>query len=409
MRMKPNFTRMLSVSVLTLVLSSHLADAGETPTSAGALEFGPDNTLFVGDTFAGRVFAFDISEVVADQSDYVLGRAETFEGRVIVDDLKGTIGAQVMAPAEQITINDVAVHGETGQIILSARRGLGPDALPVLATVDKGALRIVDMATLDSSVHTLASPVAETSLEFGQRTRSYAITDIDYHEGEIFVAGVSGESFNSTLRRIAFPFSGTPEAETQIEIWHAVHGQWETRAPIIAQTIAELNGVPTLIAVYACTPLVRIPLADLVDGAMIRAEMIAELGYGNSPIDIVPYTNPFDQSQNVLITHTHRAGNQITLSAIAAADPMPVEVPMNFGPDGLVGAPAPVSGVQHMAMIDSNWAVVVQTDPEDSQKIQLRSLLSPFFFDRALHMVEMNWPGSPDPYGYRQYPPLDLQ
>jgi len=36
-----------------------------------------------------------------------------------------------------------------------------------------------------------------------------------------------------------------------IEIWHAVHAQYETRAPIITQTVVELDGVATLIAIYA--------------------------------------------------------------------------------------------------------------------------------------------------------------
>ncbi|MEM8728704.1 MAG: hypothetical protein AAGF79_02210 [Pseudomonadota bacterium] len=398
----------LAASTLALAALISPGLAHSQPNSAGSLTFGPGNTLFVGDTFGDRIFAFDLSDVLSDQSGYPLGRAETFEGRAIVADLKAELGAKVSAPASQIAINDVTVHSGTGQIFVSASRGLGPDALPILATVDDGALRVLDLARLPSTVHMLETPVADGSLEFGQLTRSYAITDIDYFDGEIFVAGVSGESFNSTLRRVPFPFGSASETETQIEIWHAVHGQWETRAPIIAQTIAILDGVETLVAVYACTPLVRIPLSDLRDGAEVRGEMIGELGYGNSPIDLVPFTNAFDGAPNILVTHTHRSANQIALADIASADPMPVEVPMNFGPDGLVGQPVPLSGAQHLAMINDSWAVIVRPDPENPDVLQLRSLLAPFFFDRTEHMVEMNWPGAPDPYGYRNFPPLDL-
>ena len=312
------------------------------------------------------------------------------------------------APASQITVNDVTVHEVSGQIFFSGHRGLGPDAAPFVASVDQGELQILDLAALQTSAHALEAPVGDTNLEFGQPTRSYAITDIDYYEGEIFVAGVSGDSFDSTLRRIGFPFTDGESSETQIEIWHAVHAQWETRAPIIAQTIAEIDGEPTLIAVYACTPLVRIPLADLTDGAQIRGEMIGELGYGNTPIDIVQFANPADGSDNVLITHTHRTANQISLPDLASAEPMPVEVPNNFGPAGLTGFPIPATGIAHLAMIDDAWAVTVRPDPQDPQLLQLHSLLAPFFFDRADHMVEMNWPGTADPFGYRQFPPLDL-
>lgn len=408
MRRGVNF---LAAGAAALALSATLAETAlsqEPLRSAGAMDFGPDGTLFVGDTYGGKVVAFDVAGVLSDQSDYVLGRAETFEGRAIIADLRAEIGALVAAEPDRIGVNDVTVHAPTGQIFLSGHRGLGPDALPFVATVDHGVLTVLDLDALESSAHELQSPIGEATLEFGQPTRSYAITDVDYYDGEVFVAGVSGESFNSTLRRIAYPFNGADAAETQIEIWHAVHAQWETRAPIIAQTITEIDGTPTLIAVYACTPLVRIALADLQDGAQIRGEMIGELGYGNTPVDIVPFTNPMDGSQNVLVTHTHRTANQIALTAIASAEPMPVEVGNNFGPAGLTGAPVPAVGIDHLAMINDGWAVAVRPDPLDPQTLQLHTVLSPFFFDRADHMVEMNWPGAADPFGYRQYPPLDL-
>ena len=108
--------------------------------------------------------------------------------------------------------------------------------------------------------------------------------------------------------------------QSSIEIWHAVHAQYETRAPIITQEIRELDGVPTLIAVYACTPLVRIPLSELKDGAQIRGEMIGELGYGNTPLDIVSYTDPMDIKDYVLVTNSSRSAVRISLSDIASVE-----------------------------------------------------------------------------------------
>lgn len=392
----------------TATLALMVPAAAQTAlSSAGALAFGPDGTLFVADTSGRQVVAYDLEGILADQSDYVLGRPQTFEGRTIVADLRAALGAQMAAPAEQVEINDVAVHGTTKQIFLSGHRGLGPDAVPFVAAIDGGDVTVLDLESLPSTSHRLETGTPEATLEFGRPAGSYAITDLDYYDGEVFVAGVAGDSFDSTLRRVAYPFDGE-SAETHIEIWHAVHAQWESRAPIIAQTIAELDGEPTLIAVYACTPLVRIPLAELTDGAEIRGEMIGELGYGNTPIDIVQFTNPADGSSNVLVTHTHRSANQIPLPAIAGADPMPVEVPNNFGPDGLTGFPVPATGIMHLAMVDEGWAVAVRPDPDDPQVLQVHTLLAPFFFDRADHMVEMNWPGAADPFGYRQFPPLDL-
>ncbi|MCG8453092.1 MAG: hypothetical protein MI717_07920 [Spirochaetales bacterium] len=57
--------------------------------------------------------AYDVSGVLSDQSEYVLGRPETFEGRTIIDDLRGTLGDMMAAPADQIAVNDLAVHGAT--------------------------------------------------------------------------------------------------------------------------------------------------------------------------------------------------------------------------------------------------------------------------------------------------------
>jgi hypothetical protein len=172
-------------------------------SSAGPLAFGPD-VLFVGDSVGAQVVAFEVGDdVFDDQSGYALGRAETFEGRTLVHDLGATLGALVGAPATAITVNDMAVHPGTRQIVLSFHRGLGPDAVPFLAKVDRGEVELIDHATLPASVQALSNPPGEAALEFGQSAASYAITDIDHHEGEIFVAGVSGEEFASGLRRIA--------------------------------------------------------------------------------------------------------------------------------------------------------------------------------------------------------------
>lgn len=172
--------------------------------SAGPLEFGPGGVLFVGDGVGAQVVAFEMASVLDDQSGYELGRIETFEGRTLVPDLPAALGALVGAPAEQVVVNDMAVHSATRQVVISGHRGLGPDARPFLAKVDRGEAALIDHAALPSTAHALGGPPAEATLEFGQPTAAYAVTDIDHHGGEIFVAGVSGEEFASTLRRVPY-------------------------------------------------------------------------------------------------------------------------------------------------------------------------------------------------------------
>ena len=102
------------------------------------------------------------------------------------------------------------------------------------------------------------------------------------HANKLYVAGLSNRVFASTLRVYDLPFSGRTQATT-VEMYHPVHNQIETRAPIRTMVILPVAGVPTLLAAYTCTPLVAIPLSDLKDGAHIAAKTIAELGWGSEP------------------------------------------------------------------------------------------------------------------------------
>jgi hypothetical protein len=52
--------------------------------------------------------------------------------------------------------------------------------------------------------------------------------------------------------------------------------------------------------------------------------------------------------------------------------------------------------------------VVIRRHPADDNRVDLHTLPLPFFFDRADHIVEMNWPDGPDPFGYRTSPESGL-
>ncbi|NNE89616.1 MAG: hypothetical protein HKN27_16225 [Silicimonas sp.] len=399
---------LLAASVVAFASTTAGSAQERNMQSAGALAFNDGDVLFVGDAKAGVVHAFDLANALADQSEYQLGRAQTFEGRTIFNNLDVEIAALLGVAVEDVVINDMVVHKPSKQIFLSVHRGHGPDAEAVIVSVNNGSLDLVDLAAANhSSMGVGPVPTAET-LEFGQPLNTLAITDIDYYNGEVLVAGVSNEEFSSKLRRISYPF--TNEVSTSsIEIWHAVHAQYETRAPIISQTIAELDGVPTLIAIYACTPIVRIPLAELTDGAEVRGTMIGEMGFGNTPLDIVPYVNAWDGSSNVVVTNTNRSAAALNLEAVAAAEEMPhgEGVQPVFSVEGVYQFQLPMSGTMHLDTLDDTYAVVIRRSPEDARNIQLHTLPMPFFFDRADHVVEMNFEDGPDPFGYKAAPPLE--
>ncbi|MGB7243167.1 MAG: hypothetical protein WBC93_13905 [Sulfitobacter sp.] len=399
----------LSASVLAFAAAGSVSAQEVSLQSAGALAFDTGTVLFVGDGKAGVVHAFDLSEALSDQSDYQLGRAQTFEGRTIFNNLDVEIAAMLGVNAKDVVINDMVVHKPSKQIFLSVHRGHGPDAEAVIVSVNNGELDLVDLAAADHTSQSVGPVPSDATFEFGQPLNTLAITDIDYYNGELLVAGLSNEEFSSKLRRMAYPFDDEVSTSS-IEIWHAVHAQYETRAPIISQTVTELDGVPTLIAIYACTPIVRIPLAELTDGAEVRGTMIGEMGFGNTPIDIVPYVNGWDGSSNVVVTNTNRSAASLNLAAVASAAEMPhgEGVQPVFSVAGVYQFPLPMSGTMHLDTLDENYAVVVRRSPDDTRNIQLHTLALPFFFDRADHIVEMNFENGPDPFGYGAAPALEF-
>ena len=250
----------VSYGVAQTALETKAAPVKPHLQSAGALSFGPNNVLFVGDSKGGFVHAFELgARDIDSQAGVALGNAQTFEGVDLLSDIGAKAARLLNVNDDDIRINDMVVHKPSKQVFLSVHRGHGPDTVPVILKVNNGQL---ERLSLENIKHSLASvgpvPVHET-LEFGQPQNMLAITDIDYWEGEIFVSGVSNEEFGLEVRRMAYPFDSRIST-TSIEIWHAVHAQFETRAPIIAKDIRKIDGTPTLIAVYACTPLVRIPL-----------------------------------------------------------------------------------------------------------------------------------------------------
>ncbi|MEM9897101.1 MAG: hypothetical protein AAF789_12095, partial [Bacteroidota bacterium] len=216
--------------------------------------------------------------------------------------------------------------------------------------------------TSNSSSITLNNP-ASSELVFWKETPASAltITDIDYNEGYVYVAGLTNSDFASNLRKIPYPFTEAQEAVNSIEIYHAVHTQNETRAPIRTMLFEELNGVSTLLASYTCTPLVTIPKAEIKSGASITGKTIAELGYGNTPIDmLVVTTQGFDgsMSKSLLVTHKNRGGSMIPLNSVE----------IGAKGDGMAGQRAMfASGLEGIQEIPT--ANVMQVDVQNPQML----------------------------------------
>src|SRR5580704_2209412 len=306
--------RFAVASTVGLALPRGASAASGPLRSAGVLTFGPNNVLFVGDITGAKVHAFALRDKdLTSQTDVISGNFHNFEGRDHVVGLDQKLAALFGTTIDKIVINDMAVHRPTQQIFLSVERGRGTDAIPAVVKVNHGRLEILDLDSIPHSQMSIPNePDSKATLEFDPQ-EMYAITDVKYYNGEVFVTGITNQRFASTLRRIPYPFSSNM-ATCTVEIWHPVHGEFETRAPIIREVIRELNGEPYLFAVYGCTPLVRFPLSALKDGAHVRGDVIGELGYGSNPVDMLTFTSPADSKEYLLVTIDTRSASQIAVS-----------------------------------------------------------------------------------------------
>lgn len=396
----------LSGRALAASNSAFAGEGGSSPMrSAGVLAFGPDNVLFVGDITGAAVHAFALrASDLTSQADVELGNFHNFEGRDLVRDLDQKLAALFGTTYDKIVVNDMVVHQPSQQIFISVERGRSTDALPAIVKVNHGQLEVVELDRIPhSQVGIPDEPDPKAMLEFDTQ-QSFAITDVKYYNGEIFVTGVSNQRFASTLRRIPYPFN-TQMATCTVEIWHPVHGEFETRAPIIRQLIKEVQGKPYLFAVYGCTPLVRFPLASLKDGAHVRGDVIGQLGYGRSnPLDMLTFINPFDKKEYLLVTIDSRAASRIAILDLGTAPPEPTGGPIDFEPSGLAKTEErlPIRA-EHFAILNEKFAVQVWRHPATAYRLDISSLAMPYGFERRDGMSEMNWPDGPDPFHYRQH------
>jgi len=264
--------------------------------SAGALAFGPDGILFVGDYTAGAIFALDTGDRTPSTSKD-LPKVEAVNSK-----MASLLGVE----ADQLLVNDLAVNPISNNTYFSVMRGKGPDGMPVLLKMDRGgkvsefALKAVKFARVDLPNAT-------------DKNRAQAITQIAYVKGKVYVAGISNEEFTSKLRAIPFPF-GEVDKGAVAEIFHGSHGGIETKSPVRTFAALELKGETDLLAAYTCTPLVKFPVEQLKPGEKVKGVTVAELGNGNRPLDMIIYQK--DGKQFVLLANDKHGLEKIATEGI---------------------------------------------------------------------------------------------
>lgn len=295
----------------TAFAAYNLVEGAPDIQSAGPLAFGPEGILFIGDAKGAAVFAVDTQDAApgAKSAD------------VDVKGIGQKIADLVGAPVDQIAINDLAVNPHSGATYLSVAVGLGPEAQPLIVKVDgQGAISELSLEKVWFAKAALANPPEDKVVDDGRRqqnNRLESITDLQFAGDKLLVAGLSNEEFASKMHAIAFPFATSGDAGTSIEIYHASHGQLETRSPIRTFTTYAVDGQPQLLAAYTCTPLVKVPMASLAPGEKIRGATIAELGNHNRPLDMFVYHK--DDADYLLMANNARGVMKMPLAGVGDA------------------------------------------------------------------------------------------
>jgi len=171
--------------------------------SAGALAFGPDGVLFVGDSMGGKIYALDTEDRTPSQAT-----------AVDVPGMSEKIAAMLGTTADQIQVNDVAVNPVSKKAYVSVSRGLGPTASAVIARIDStGKIEALPLDNIKHASVNLPNPVNASAGGRGGNARLQAITDLAFVDNRVFVPVCP---MKSSLRLfVRFPSRSTRRTKAQ--------------------------------------------------------------------------------------------------------------------------------------------------------------------------------------------------
>jgi hypothetical protein len=298
-------SRLLAALVAVAFVPAVLADDATTgmkkgsPTikQAGALAFGPDGVLFVADAPQSTVFAIATGDTKpADVKSLSIAKVDE-----VIGGLLGTTGSD-------IEVKDMKVNPASGNVYLSVARGKGPEA--AAAVIKVGA----DGKAAELPMKDVMFSAVKLNNASKNPQRAPAITSMAFHKGELYVAGMTTEEWESNLKAIPFPFSEATTKGAGVQIYHGAHGKFETQAPIQTFMAYDIAGQTHLLASYTCTPLVKFPVAEIKKGERVKGTTVAELGNMNRPLDIIAYSK--DGKDYALIANAARGVMKVSLDGV---------------------------------------------------------------------------------------------
>ena len=370
--------RLLLVIAIACCLGAAVnVSAGEIK-SISRLAVGPGNVLFVADWKAGRVHAITLPEAPQRPTGTAFN----------ILDLETLLSKQV--GGAKVTVEDMVARPGTAEVYVAISYGAAKAPALFAVTNDQKARRVDLKAAKSTSTELRDAPTSTYKFWNETPERSFTVTSMKWRNGEIFIAGLSNQVFASTLRRVKYPFDGQ-QSTTSVEIYHTGHNLIETRAPIRAMSFATWGGKPYLVAAYNCTPIATIPLEDLKDGAHIRGKTIAELGYGNTPADMISFSKTAEGKTEdfLLLVNFERGANVIPVSEVEAASSRPgMDKIVPYGQiAGMDVTSAPLAGVMRVDNLDAKSFIVVRRQLE-KDALQLVTIGKELSFRLSDHLSE---------------------
>lgn len=405
-------TKLVGTLAAALIMGTNaMAETDLDMKFAGALEFADDGTLFIGDNHNGAIYAFEMPAEA--------GPEQIMPSSIANIDAK--IAELLGVGKSAIELNDMASHPVSHDLYISVTRLGNSVSQPALIHVTQDQrVNLVDLAAFEFQKQDLmAFPEGETTFRprgAGPGTvplprdlakgeiplRTLAIMDMEFYESELFVAGVATDNFLSSLRRMPYPFDGS-QGITNVEMYHITHDQYESRAPIRAMSVQEIDGKPQLVAAYTCSPIVLVPLEDIQDGAKISANTIMDYGNGQ-PLDMIPFNM---RGQTMLfVTNDSRSPQVIPVAGLQGAQvvdhtdferggKLDLHPVMPYGP---IGEAVMFDGMSmHMTLVGEGMLASITRDLYTGS---LNLDTNPTFFPNRIHNMraEFDFPQwQPDP------------
>jgi hypothetical protein len=171
-----------------------------------------------------------------------------------------------------------------------------------------------------------------------------------------------------------FPFAEA-DSGIAVEIYHAAHGRSEDYAAMRTFVPLMIGGEPTILGAYVCTPLVKIPVAELsAAGERVKATTVAELGNRNRPLDMISYSK--GGAEYLLLSNSARGVMKIGTSGLRTAAGLTERVSGGGTAGHAYETVESMTGVVQLDKLNSESALVV-LQAEEGGPLNLRTVALP--------------------------------